>query len=350
VVADRFDRRTVAGLAAMIDFLVVLALALATWLGAITLPLLFVLATLHGVARVFMAPAQSAIAPNIVPVEQLPKAIALGAMAFQGGSVAGPALGGLLFARAAAAPYCLGAVLLLAAALLLLSLPPVPAPPGNRHSHPLRQMAEGFSYVVRHRFLLGCATLDLFAVLFAGATALLPVYARDILTVDGHPVGADGLGLMRAAPAAGAAIVAVLLARWPLARNVGVKMLWSVAAYGAATLAFGLSRNFTLSLALLAGLGAADMVSVFIRTSLTQLHIPDTVRGRVSAITTITISASNELGEMESGLAVSLLGATGAVVFGGAAAILITALWAWLFPEIRRARTFTQPENLGERP
>ena len=347
VVADRFDRRMVAGVGVMADFCVAAALAAATMLGLVTLPLLYVLAALHGVVRVFVAPAQSAIAPNIVPTEQLPQAIAMGAIAFQGGSVAGPALGGLLFAQAAGAPYALAGLFLLAASLLLLSLPPVPAPPDNRRSHPLRQMLDGFAFVLGHRFLLGCVTLDLFAVLLAGATALLPVFARDILTIDGHPVGAYGLGLMRAAPAAGAAMVALVLSRWPLARNVGVKMLWSVAVYGAATVAFGLSRNFGASLALLAVLGAADMVSVFIRSTLIQLHTPDAVRGRVSAITTIFVSASNELGEMESGLAVALLGATGAVLFGGVAAIVITGLWAWLFPEIRRARTFAVPENLG---
>lgn len=350
VVADRYDRRMVAGIGVMADFLVAAALAAATYLGMVSLPLLYLLAALHGVVRVFVAPAQSAIAPNIVPTGQLPQAIALGAIAFQGGAVAGPALGGVLFAQAAGAPYAIAAVFLLLASLLLLSLPPVPAPPDNRRPHPMRQMLDGFSFVLGHRFLLGCVTLDLFAVLLAGATALLPVFARDILTIDGHPVGAYGLGLMRAAPAVGAAAVALILSRWPLSRNVGVKMLWSVAVYGAATVAFGLSRNFVVSLVVLSVLGAADMVSVFIRTSLIQLHTPDAVRGRVSAITTIFISASNELGEMESGLAVSLLGATGAVLFGGIAAIVITGLWAWLFPEIRRARTFAVPANLGDKP
>ena len=196
-------------------------------------------------------------------------------------------------------------------------------------------MIEGLSFVWKDRFLLGCITLDLFAVLLGGATALLPVFARDILQV-----GPEGLGQMRAAPAAGAAVVAMWLAWRPLVSNVGVKMLWSVGGYGAATLAFGLSRNLALSIGLLALLGAADMVSVFVRNSLIQINTPDEVRGRVSAISGLGISASNELGEMQSGVAAALLGATGAVVFGGAGAIIVTILWAWMFPQIRRTRTF----------
>ncbi|MDE2403423.1 MAG: MFS transporter [Sphingomonadales bacterium] len=343
VVADRFDRRLIAGLFSLIDLVVVVALALATHLQMLNLPLLFGLAALHGVARVFIGPAQSAIMPNIVPAALLPRAVAMGSLAWQGGSVAGPALAGLLFASSPQLPYWTAAALLLVAAFGTLSIRPVPPPPGNRRAHPLRQMHEGLTFVLHHRFLLGCVTLDLFAVLLGGATALLPVYARDVLFVAGAPVGADGLGLMRAAPAAGAALVALVLSRWPIESNVGVKMLWAVAAYGAATLAFGISRDFHLSLLLLAVLGAADMVSVFIRSSLVQLHTPDAMRGRVSAISSLAISASNELGEMESGLAAALLGATGAVVMGGIGAIVITGLWGWLFPEIRRARTFAPP-------
>jgi MFS family permease len=211
----------------------------------------------------------------------------------------------------------------------------LPPPEGSRDTHPVRQVAEGFRYVWNERFLLGCITLDLFAVLLGGATALLPIFARDILGV-----GAEGLGIMRAAPALGAVIVSVWLSARPISRNVGAKMLWAVVAFGAATIAFGLSRDYRLSLFLLALLGAADMVSVFIRSTLIQLNTPDDVRGRVSAISGLAVSASNELGEMQSGLAAGLLGATGAVVFGGAGAIVITIAWAVLFPELRRARTF----------
>jgi MFS family permease len=177
-------------------------------------------------------------------------------------------------------------------------------------------------------------------VLLGGATALLPVFARDILTFNGAPVGPHGLGIMRAMPAVGAIVVGLALSARPITRQVGAKMLWAVAAFGAATIVFGLSRNFLLSLAMLTALGMADMVSVFIRITLIQLNTPDDMRGRVSAITGLAVSASNELGEMQSGLAAALLGATGAVVFGGVGAIFVTVLWAWLFPELIKARTF----------
>ena len=190
------------------------------------------------------------------------------------------------------------------------------------------------------RFLLGCITLDLFAVLLGGATALLPVYARDILTFHGQPVGSYGLGVMRAMPGLGAALVAAFLARRPVEREVGAKMLLAVAAFGIATIGFGLSRDLWLSLLMLVGIGASDMVSVYIRTTLVQLHTPDAVRGRVSAISGLAISCSNELGDMQSGVAAALLGATGAVVFGGVGAIVVTLAWAIGFPELRRARTF----------
>jgi hypothetical protein len=202
-------------------------------------------------------------------------------------------------------------------------------------------MVEGFQFVRRERFLLGCITLDLFAVLLGGATAMLPVYARDILAV-----GPEGLGVMRGAPAVGATLVAAWLSWRPLEHNVGNKMLLAVAGFGVATIAFAVSRHFLLSLVFLAMLGAADMISVFIRNSLVQLRTPDAMRGRVSATSGLAVSASNELGEMQSGVAAAILGATGAVVFGGAGAILVTALWAWLFPELRHAKTFDPPDHM----
>lgn len=341
IAADRFDRRRVAALSWTIDLLIAVALALATTAHVLTLPLLFAMGAAHGMARVFMGPAMSSIAPNIVPPAILPKAIALNSMAMQAGNIVGPPLAGLIFAVYAPLAYWSAAVLLVVGVMALLSVRPVPPPPIDRKTHPLRQMAEGLTYVIRQRFLLGCVTLDLFAVLLGGATALLPVYARDILFVNGAPVGPHGLGLMRAAPALGSALMALGLSRWPLAHNVGAKMLWAVGAYGVATLGFGLSRDFALSLLFLFGMGVADMISVYVRISLVQLSTPDDKRGRVSAISGLAISASNELGEMESGVAASLLGATGAVVMGGAGAIIVTILWAVLFPEIRRARTFT---------
>ena len=333
--ADRFDRRHVAALAIITDCALATALAILTWLDVLNLPILFALAAGHGAARVFTGPSMSAIAPNIVPPPLFPKAIALNSIAWQSASVLGPAVGGMLFALSASSPYFISLGLLALAAGLVLAIRPLPPHEETEASHPLRLMADGLHFTIRHRLLLGCVTLDLFAVLLGGATAMLPVFARDILEV-----GTVGLGIMRGAPAAGAALVALLLSIRPIERNVGVKMLWAVVVFGAATIGFGLSRDFFLSLGFLALLGAADMVSVFIRGTLVQLHTPDEMRGRVSSISGLAISASNELGEMQSGVAAAILGATGAVVFGGAGAIVVTVLWAWLFPQLRRARTF----------
>jgi MFS family permease len=212
---------------------------------------------------------------------------------------------------------------------------PVRPPAIKGNAHPFRQMADGLSYTWNERFLLGAITLDLFAVLLAGATALLPVFARDILHV-----GPEGLGWLRAAPAIGAAALALWFAFRPLRHNVGIKMLWAVVVFGLATIGFGLSRDFLLSMGLLVVLGAADMLSVYVRSSLVQLNTPDDMRGRVGAVSNLAISSSNELGELQSGVAAALLGPVGAVVFGGAGAILVTALWARLFPELKNARTF----------
>jgi MFS family permease len=340
LIADRYDRRIVAGLAIAIDMVVALVLGAATLAGHLNLPLLFALGALHGTARVFIGPAMASIAPNVVPVALMPRAVAINSMAWQTGSVGGPAIAGLLFAQSPALPYGISAVLLAIATLSVFRIRPLPPPEENKRAHPLSQLVGGLSFVWNDRFLFGCVTLDLFAVLLGGATALLPVYARDILMVNGHPVGANGLGLMRAAPGAGAVLVALLLARKPIESGVGAKMLIAVAVFGAATIGFGLSRDYLLSLFMLALLGGADMVSVFIRNTLVQLHTPDGVRGRVSAISGLAISASNELGEMQSGVAAALLGATGAVVFGGVGAIVVTALWAVWFPELRLVRTF----------
>nr|WP_245647683.1 MFS transporter [Novosphingobium lentum] len=333
--ADRFDRRKVAAFANGADLTVAIGLGLATQAQVLTLPLLFTLASLHGVARVFIGPSMSAIAPNIVPPALLPRAIAFSSMSWQGASVLGPAAGGLLYAAHPALPYWIAIGLIGLSSVATLAIRPMPLAQMRRDLHPLRQMAEGVAFAWNERFLLGCITLDLFAVLLGGATALLPVYARDILKV-----GPEGLGQMRAAPAVGAAVVALWLSFRPLERNVGVKMLWAVVVFGGATLAFGLSRNYLLSLALLALLGMGDMVSVFIRSTLVQLNTPDAMRGRVSSVSGLAISASNELGEMQSGVAAAMLGATGAVVFGGVGAIIITAIWAVIFPELRRAKTF----------
>lgn len=355
--ADRFERRTVARLANMVDMTVALALGWFTYSDALNLPILFLMAALHGVARVFVGPSMSAIAPNIVPPEVLPRAIAMSSIAWQSASVIGPAAGGLLYAAEPALPYWVAAALLVLASVAMTFIRPVYPPPVDPNRHPVRLMIEGLHYTWNERFLLGAITLDLFAVLLGGATALLPVFARDILHV-----GPEGLGQLRAAPALGAAIVALWLSFRPLRHNVGVKMLWAVVVFGLATIGFGLSGELfsvkplgvdlpiivhaatseamIFALGMLCLLGAADMLSVYVRGSLVQLNTPDTMRGRVSSVSGLAISASNELGEMQSGIAAAFLGPVGAVVFGGTGAILITAIWARLFPELKNARTF----------
>ena len=352
--ADRFERRTVARLANMIDLGVALALGWLTFHDLLNLPILFVMAALHGMARVFVGPAMSAIAPNLVPPESLPRAIALSSIAWQSASVIGPAAAGFMYADDPAMPYWVAAAMLGLANLALTFIPPVRPPADANRRKPIHQMIEGLRYTWSERFLLGAITLDLFAVLLAGATALLPVYARDILQV-----GPEGLGQLRAAPALGAAIVALYLAFKPLRHNVGAKMLWAVVIFGLATIGFGWSHiigerlfenahiavfdvtsSMLIALSMLVILGASDMLSVFVRSSLVQLNTPDDKRGRVSAISGLAISASNELGELQSGFAAALLGPVGAVVFGGVGAIMVTGLWAWLFPELKNARTF----------
>lgn len=334
LLADRLDRRHLGAAALGIDLVIAAVLALANARGAVSLPLLFGLAATHGAARVFIGPSVSAIVPNVVPAALLPKAVAVSSIAWQSAAVIGPAAGGALLARAPALPYAVAAALLMLAIAAILLIQPIARPAASKEP-PLRQIAEGAKFVWHERFLLGCVTLDLFAVLLGGATAMLPAFAYDVLHV-----GDEGLGLLRAAPALGASIVALWLSIAPTNHNVGSKMLWAVAIYGLATLAFGLSTSFWLSLAMLAVLGAADAVSVFIRGTLVQLNTPDDKRGRVSSISGLAISASNELGEMQSGLAAALLGPVGAVALGGVGAIVVTAIWTVLFPELRKAKTF----------
>ena len=337
--ADRLDRRHIARAVLALEGLCALILLVATWEGYISLPILFGVAALLGVARAFAGPALGALAPNLVPREILPNAIALSSAAWQTGAIAGPAIGGILYDVEPYLPYAFSAVLFAFSTICLFTIKPVERTalkPGS----PLQQMADGLAYVRRNRLVLGAITLDLFAVLLGGATAMLPVYARDILQV-----GPEGLGPLRAAPAVGATLTAIFFSIRPLETNVGVKMLGSVVLFGLATAVFGFSTTYWLSLAALTVLGAADMFSVYIRQSLIQLHTPDQMRGRVSAVSTLAISASNELGETRSGFAAALIGPVAATVAGGLAAVGVTLAWAWLFPELRRARTFELPKE-----
>lgn len=336
--ADTFDRRWIVRGTTLLLMLNALMLGVLTRGGALSLPFLYAAAVFVGIARAFSGPAYSALAPNLVPRESLPTAIAISTLAWQTGTIAGPSVGGLLYAIHPDIAYAVIAALFVVALGLMFLIGKVPQPAAEHDRHPLQRIADGFRYVRRNRLVLGAITLDLFVVLLAGATALLPIYARDILKV-----GAQGLGFLAAGMGIGAAVASLYFSWRPLKTDVGVKMLVSVAIFALAILTFGLSRSFPLSLAALIVAGAADMVSVYVRSSLIQLHTPDAMRGRVGAVSQLTISASNELGEAETGLMASLLGPVGAVAFGGVAALAIVALWSRLFPELRRAATFEPP-------
>lgn len=338
LVADSYDRRWIVRGTTSLLILNAAMLGYLTATGQLTLPFLFLAAVFVGVARAFAGPAYSALAPNLVPRESLPTAIAVSSIAWQVGTIAGPSIGGVLYAVDPDFAYAAVTALLALALVFIFLIGAVPQPPAQTDRHPLRRIADGFDYVRRNRLVLAAITLDLFVVLLAGSTALLPIYARDILHV-----GATGLGLLAAGMGIGASVASVYFSFRPLKNQVGVKMLVSVAVFALAILVFGVSTSFYLSLAALIVAGAADMVSVYVRSSLIQLHTPDEMRGRVSAVSQLTISASNELGEAESGLAASLLGPVGAVVAGAAGALAVTLAWSRLFPELKHARTFEPP-------
>ena len=344
-VADRLDRRWIARMAVLLECGCAALLAYTTYTGTITLPILFVVAALLGVARAFAQPALQALSPNLVPPAVLPAAIAISSVAWQSGSILGPAAGGFLYAVHPWVPYGTSALLFLVSFTGLMLIGPVPRSSIAKGGTPWSQMIDGLRYVQRNRLVLGAISLDLFAVLLGGATAMLPVFARDILHV-----GAEGMGVLRMAPAVGAVAVGIWFSFKPLKTDVGAKMLVAVIVFGAATVVFGLSRNMPLSLACLALLGAADMLSVFVRQTLIQLYTPDAMRGRVGAVSTLFISGSNDLGEAESGFLAAAIGPVAAVVGGGIGAILVTLLWARWFPELRRARTFDPPRTLEDTP
>ena len=356
--ADTFDRRWIVRGTTLLLMLNAVMLGVLTRQGGLTLPFLYVAAVFVGVARAFSGPAYGALAPNLVPRESLPTAIAISTLAWQTGTIAGPSVGGLLYAIHPDVAYATVAGLFVVALALMFLIGKVPQPAAQSDRHPMQRIADGFRYVRANRLVLGAITLDLFVVLLAGSTALLPIYARDILKV-----GSQGLGVLAAGMGIGAAVASLWFSFRPMKTDVGVKMLACVAVFALAILTFGLATratdalgvtrvtiggvvvpvDFLISMAALVVAGAADMVSVYVRTSLIQLHTPDAMRGRVGAVSQLTISASNELGEAESGLLASLLGPVGAVAFGGVAALAVVALWSRLFPELRRATTFELP-------
>jgi len=339
--ADRFDRRRVltAGYA---GFAVCSALLLTITLrGASSVYPIYGVTVLVGIVRAFNAPASRAILPAIVPDEHFHSAFAWGATIFQTATILGPAVGGVIYA-AFRGPAPVYAAAMTTAALAAFSMLGVKLRTKlrPRGAGSWQAMLAGLRYVWREKLVLGSISLDLFAVLLGGAVALLPVYAREILKT-----GPWGLGLLRCAPGIGAAAMALLLAHRPLRSKFGAKMLWCVAGFGVFTILFGLSHNLVLSMIALVLVGAADMVSVVVRGILIQLATPDEMRGRVNAVDMIFIGASNEIGQFESGVAAAWLGAVPAVVLGGLGAIVVTALWAWMFPELRNADRLTSTEG-----
>lgn len=340
--ADRLDRRRIVG--ACYAILAICGVAL-TWfsLAGLTSPTpIFAVMALFGTARAFNMPTGQALLPNLVPRADFGSAVAINSSALQVATIAGPAIGGVVFLAGPGVVYGIVALLMALASALTFSVAAGGRSERVRDPITLREIFSGIAFVRRQPVVLGSISLDLFAVLFGGATALLPVYASDILHV-----GPTGLGILRAAPAVGGAACAAILTARPLTRNVGRSMFGGVAIFGLATLVFGLSRSFVLSLAALAIMGAADMVSVYVRHLLVQLETPDAIRGRVSAVNAVFIGASNELGEFESGVTASWWGTVPAVLVGGFATIAVAALWTWLFPPLRRLDRF--PGQVAER-
>ena len=331
--ADRLHRGRIITACLLVQAVVAFTLMSATlgwgtggaWVGR---DLLLGMSVMLGMARAFQMPAQQAIAPLLVPSAILPRATAFNSAGSQVAVIGGPALGGLVFVAGAAAVYATCFALFVVGSVLMALVRYQQAPP-SAEPVTLQSVLAGVSFVWRSKLLLGATTLDLFAVLLGGATALLPMFAKDILHT-----GPWGLGLLRAAPAVGALLMSVVLTRWPFERRVGRKLLLAVGIYGLSMLVFGLSTSLVLSMLALAVSGAADMVSVVIRITLVQLETPDEMRGRVSAVNSIFIGASNQLGEFESGVTAAWLGPVGSVLLGGVGTLLVAVAWLRLFPSL----------------
>ena len=325
--ADRVDRRIVLGASLAVQGLTAAVLTWASFTGIVDAGIIFGLSIALGISRALQAPALQSIVPSLVPKEELTQAMALSTSAMKIAVIGGPALGGFLYAAGASVVYgvCFG--LNLVSLLTVASIPRVL----HRSKEPVswNSVFAGFAFLWNHKVALGAISLDLFAVLLGSVTALLPIFARDILHV-----GPWGLGLLRAAPAVGALAMGIYLARDPIERHVGRKLLVAIGIYGISVLGFALSSEFWLSLAMLAIGGSADMVSIVVRQTLVQLETPDDMRGRVSAVNSTFISASNQLGEFRAGATAALIGAVPSVVVGGAGTVLVVALWTRLFSQL----------------
>jgi MFS family permease len=333
--ADRFNRKAILVWSNVLRFFVIAGLFAASFTPAhIAIPAIFCAAFMNGAVSSFTPAASNALYPSLIPRIELPAAIAWNSLGFQGAAVLGPAIGGFLFIGGAPLVYAVAAALTALGVVMFATAQTPPHEP-VKNARGLSMILEGLRYVRDNQLVLGSISLDLVVVFFGGVTALLPVFARDILHV-----GSEGLGFLRAAPALGAGIVAFALAANPLSRKVGPWLLGAIAIYGLAMIGFALSELFWLSMAMLAVTGAADMVSMFIRQSIIQHATPDGMRGRVSSVSFIFIAGSNELGEFESGVAARFLGPVGAVLLGGAVSLVAAAAWLKLFPALSKADRF----------
>ena len=337
-VADRFGRRMIMGICEIVALFCALALVFLTLRG-LTSPLpVFAILLVFGTARAFFAPASTSLAPNLVPEEDLANAIAWNSMSWQSATILGPVAGGLLYGLGAATPYWTSTALFLCGSVLIFTIAR-PKQQRGVHNQSWETLSAGFRYIWREKIVLGAISLDMFAVLLGGAVALMPVFARDILEL-----GPWGLGLLRAAPGVGAVAMAIYLTAHPFQSRAGHAMFIAVGVFGAATTVFGLSTVAWLSILALAVMGAADMISVYVRQTLIQLWTPDALRGRVSAVNMVFIGASNELGEFRAGGMAALIGAVPAVALGGIGAVGVAGLWAFLFPGLRKIQRLRRVE------
>ncbi|HVY12901.1 MAG TPA: MFS transporter, partial [Alphaproteobacteria bacterium] len=327
--ADQLDRRRIVGATFMLAGFCGAVLMLATFAGFASSWLIYAMAFLLGIVRIFGAPAAQALLPTLVPREQFSRAVALNAMAFQLATIFGPAAAGAAFFLGTGAVYALAAALLIAGGVMGFAIRT--RTQGEKRPFNFENLSAGLKFILARPVMLGAISLDLFAVLFGGVVALLPVYARDILEI-----GPQGLGLLRSAPAVGAALMSLALSRFAIKRGAGKWLFASVGVFGIATILFGFSENAAFSMLMLLILGAADLVSVYVRSHLMQLNTPDTMRGRVASVNMLFITTSNELGDFESGLMAGWLGVVPAVVVGGVLSIVIAGVVAWRVPSLRK--------------
>ncbi len=338
-VADRYNRRVIMGLCMLVGTFCAAALLMLTVTGSFSPWPVYAILIVFGIERAFLTPAAQSLAPNLVPAEHLPNAIAWNSSSWQTATIVGPVAGGLIYGFGPTVPYTVSLCFFAAAALMVLAVPK-PAQRTLASAQNWQTITAGFRYIKAEKVVLGAISLDLFAVLLGGAVALMPVFARDVLVL-----GPWGLGLLRAAPGVGAVGMAIWLAAHPIRNRAGLYMFIGVALFGLATIVFGLSATAWISIAALVVMGAADMISVYVRESLIALWTPDELRGRVNAVNAVFVGASNELGEFRAGTMASGFGAVFAVVFGGLGTLLVSLLWAISFPQLRRIDRLDVPEG-----